>query len=266
MCIRDRLIGSQQLPETFNTFNSSRLSQSLLCLASMWASRNNTKVALADIPMLTYRKIIANSFSLRELQNMFDTIAIEHGHMMIDRLSLYETAVRCFPDAFLFFSDKYMTAVVDRLRETFGEINNAKIKKLLLFCGCGQTKSLRHYIERENYKYTIENCLRIPRRYETLLRRETVDMLIEKVAILETIMNPRLSNEANLLSIQQDSLDWIKDEVTIELGVDKIDMRIMLFRDLLQKYLKEKEKKEKVGHDKRITELKGKILNAPPII
>jgi len=262
---RGMLIGEQQLPNKYNILHSHRLSKLLQALTSMWAVRNNVRIALIDIPEMTYKQIIANSLSLREFQNIFDTIAIEHG--VDDKFSLYETAIRCFPDVFLFFSDKYMASVINRL---INHCTRSNIKKLLLFCGCGQTRSLKDYIRREGYEYKIENCLKVPERYETLIRRETVDMLIEKIVILEVIMNnnvnERIDEEIYLSDVSQSSLEWIKEEVTKELGAENIDIRMRLFEDLIKKYLNERVEKEKIGNQRRITAMKSKILNAPPMI
>jgi len=255
------------IQSNFNT-KSYRLSNTIVSVAGIWSLRNKSPISniCVDMPLNLYIKNIVNSNSLKEIQLIFDACTINNGYIS-QVYSLFESSVYNYPDIFAYFSDKFMAGAILDLLKT--RKNATKNENWLLLCGCCHTKSLSNYIQREDYKYDLKNCLEEPKRFETVIRRETVDMLIEKLAIFEVLSNPHIlsqNGEINSQNLSKICMDILRQEVLQELGEKQIKIRENLFIELVKKYERLKSQNIKEGKEKRISELKSHILNQPPKI
>ncbi len=244
-----------------------RLNEELIATASMWAARNqSTPILLADLPEQVYLPHVANSLSLHELREIFRLTCNRRGYAEEDKpVNLFGSMIRAFPDIFLYLTDRYIAAIVRAMLKSRAR---PIPESWVLFCGHGQTRSLPQYIAREDYTYKLSECMKVPERFSTILRRESVEMLIEKIAMLELLHNSHItvgkSEEIEQL-LSKRNVEWIKREVIKDLGTDAVSSKLRLFMGLVNECIEERNRQIRLGVKRRSAEYKSVLLNKLPL-
>jgi pheromone shutdown protein TraB len=131
---------------------------------------------------------LINSYPLGELEKLFEKVAFRS---FSDDITMSEAALIECPDILLTLSDEYMAAMVNKLSE--------KYRNLMIITGFGQTRSLPHYLYFSRSSNTLNNVSEVAGRkpvYETIVRTDSPEMLLDKLVIVDQILSSSNSSQS----------------------------------------------------------------------
>lgn len=223
-----------------------RIDAKSVAYSSAWAIHHClSSVVLGDIPKILLYKYISKHYSLMQLQKIFSGIFRSIGQEP-DLIDKEEPDVpimggyRLYPDVFVKPSDIYLSCVINELLQ-----NHDKI-----FCvvGKGQAESLYSLLETETPEVNLETMLNQKMRNFSIVRIDSSDMIVDKIAILDTLfhgldLHSNIKDSKPLLRLRKIIDQLVNEEIEVSentLGQQDIHMRKQmlerLYSDLLLKY------------------------------
>lgn len=134
---------------------------------------------LGDMPDILLRQIIGNSLSLEDAKDIFKYVLDQISKARIP-ITMETATLQYFSHIFLLPKDLYMTAL---LKETLKAVNN-----LIAFVGNPHFTPLQRYWIPPPHGVNFTQATKIPDR----IKNETNEMLIEKQAIFEVLLDSRV--------------------------------------------------------------------------
>ena len=173
-----------------------RVSKMALTTVAMWSEMHDAKIVLADIPHSLRLYNLIQTTHLVDLREMLAE-AIKLAHT--DGTSCYEASLKLFPDLVLHHTDEYMATLIQELQLQQPELNT-----IFVVCGYGQSRSIPHYLfmspkltgEMHSSvdvitKYSaLKQVTSHAPIYKSLLSQDTIQMQIDKLAILDILFGP----------------------------------------------------------------------------
>ena len=137
------------------------------------------KVVLGDMPEVLLRQILGNSLSLDDVKDIFKFVLEQIAKSTVP-VTMQTATLQYFSHIFLLPKDLYMTAMLRNVMQA----SNACIA----YVGTPHYAPIQNYWQPPPYGVNFSQATRIPKR----IANETNEMLIEKQAILDVLLDTRL--------------------------------------------------------------------------
>ena len=164
---------------------SLRLSKEAFTTCGIWQHNNasaDCQLFLAEIPLGLHKFNMLTSHHLQELEGLFSDIVYDSSSNFTD---YFEAALRVCPDVLLHHSDEYLAALVNTLSQR-GK------KYIFVVCGYGQSRTVPYHLyynPRVFQDGSIDIVTRYNRPFGTLIRSDTPQVMVDKLAIIDQILN-----------------------------------------------------------------------------
>jgi hypothetical protein len=163
------------------------------------------RIVLGDMPELLLRQILGNSLSLEDVKDIFKFVLQQISKAKVP-LTMQTASLTYFSHIFLMPKDLYMTAL---LRNVMQAANTACV-----FIGTPHYVPIQNYWRPPPQGINYSQATRIPKRIEN----ETDEMLIEKQAIIDVLLDTRLWGEKYITN----PFPYIEKDITL---VKEADLR-----------------------------------------
>jgi pheromone shutdown protein TraB len=160
---------------------------------------------LGDIPLSLFKYNLINSTPLLTLEAIFEKVC--HRSFM-DDIPMVEAALIEHPEMLLGLTDEYMGAMLGKLSETKSNI--------MVICGYGQTRSIPHYLyysQEANSAHPISQTASYKPIYETIMRKDTAEISLDKLVILDLMLSYNASGSLPTQQIEHSSLRLINTKI-----------------------------------------------------
>jgi hypothetical protein len=247
---------------------SSRLTLEAISLACAWGLHSGLKsVVLAEMPIAVQYAHFTRHLSLVQMVQLVSLICAKMGQHP-DLISRTEpelpmtAASKLYSDVFLGASDSFAAQVIHSLASKGGPI--------VVLTGTGQHYGLRHFLTSPPQ----EANLTLNYRHKSIVRTDSTEAVIDKLALLDAIFNGATSiykvidsswNYRAIEVIRQlidEDEARSKAEWSPELKIRTLDMYHKLYLSMLRKHCTFVERQTKRGRDEMHSEFLKTILDA----
>jgi len=267
---KEEIIHMQKNFIDLNIYDPDRLSNDALSMISLWGEENKRKIFVSDSPDSLLIEKISNNNSLVYIREIYKNSVMQYpNNPDFEPRTILGTAVNLYPEIFLNISDIFISNCINKICEL---PQNQKPKKLILFLGYGQSKSIPNYLQFNVERSNLISYFNNYKRYESALYGEdNLEILVEKwVLIYMLLKNAGLKSNLNISSndVQIDNLikKYARDEF-IKTGFNSENFLIKRMKHLFNELVKEKKiltlEFLSEGHKNKKKAFMKKIYNDP---